>query len=209
MASSNKTTLYSKKCRGTLSKAVPLSPPVEWVAEKFFPPPSSYLFIFFNSNQSESHWWNQCQGLWRISSEVASWGLRICAPWQIRQLGGSRRDVRLFHESLELESTTEVLNGPAARTNWFTAGWGGVGFWLLVSVFLHLLIAYWWNSYGSKLTSQHSISSLTRLSQPGVWYAVRGACLRTVTLKCLTHGQGRLPPGAPRRSPPKNICTSV
>lgn len=112
-------------------------------------------------------------------------------------------------QSLELESTTEVLNGPAARTNWFTAGWGGVGFWLLVSVFLHLLIAYWWNSYGSKLTSQHSISSLTRLSQPGVWYAVRGACLRTVTLKCLTHGQGRLPPGALCRSPPKNICTSV
>lgn len=129
---------------------------------------------------------------------VEIWGSAL--QRQIRQLGRSRRDVRLFHDSPEFESIKEVLNGPAARTNWFTARWGGLGFCLLVSVFLHLLIAYWWNSYGSKLTSQHSISSLTRLSQPGVWYAVRGACVWTVTLKRLTHGQGRRLPGAPRPS---------
>ncbi len=37
------------------------------------------------------------------------------------------------------------------------------------SVFPHLLIAYWWDSYGSKLTLEDSISSLTSLSQPGLW----------------------------------------
>lgn len=133
---------------------------------------------------------------------------RLGSEDRMRRPGRSRGDVRLFRDSLGRESIREVLNGPAARTNWFTAPWAAVGFCLLVSVFLHLLIAYWWNSYGSKLTSQHSISSLTRLSQPGVPDAVRGACLPTVTLKHLTRGRGPPAPGAPH-SPAKNIRTSV
>lgn len=36
-------------------------------------------------------------------------------------------------------------------------------------VFLQLLIAYWWISYGCKLTLGHSISLLTSPSQPGLW----------------------------------------
>lgn len=51
------------------------------------------------------------------SSELRSEDLRSTTD---KATGGGwswRRDARLFHESLEFESITEVLNGPAARTN--------------------------------------------------------------------------------------------
>lgn len=93
-----------------------------------------------------------------------------CALRQIRNPERSGRGRRLLHVSLYMYIYQAALNGHATEINWLKMWVGAVGIQPLspgAGVFPHLLIAYWWHSYGSKLTLEHSISFLTSPSQPG------------------------------------------
>lgn len=98
----------------------------------------------------------------------------------------------LISLSLLKEKCTTVSNiSPSygARIKWLMIELGGGGNLAAILVPLVLgdhIIAYWWDSYGSKWTPEHSISLLTSLSQPAMWSAVRDVCFWPNTMECLT-----------------------